>query len=104
MLETKGIELGNILRAPKKIGTDGKSEELKKILKSFKMPDKKTTTFQSGKSINTPGKAFGGKVNFHIATRKKGLPDDRGSLQPIHVVMIKEINGTLVDVKEYVAK
>ena len=104
ILETKGIELGNNLRAPKKVATNGKSEELKKILKSYKMPGRKMTTFESGRSINMPGKAFGGKVSFHVTTRKKALPDDRGSLQPIQVVMIKEINGTLVDVKEYVAK
>jgi hypothetical protein len=104
MLETKGLELGNTLKAPRKLTSDGKSEALKKILRTFKMPAKKTTTFQSGRSVTTPGKAFGGKVSFHVTTRKKSLPDDRGSLQPIQVVMVKEINGTLVDVKEYVAK
>ena len=104
MLKAKGIELGNIIKAPKKIGVDGKSEELKKVLKTLRMPRAKTMVFQSGKSTDSPGKAFGSKVNFHVATRKRSLPDDRGSLQPIQVVMVKEINGTLVDVKEYVAK
>ncbi len=103
-LEAKGIELGSILRLPKKVKPDNTSSEIKKVFKSLQMSESKTTTFESGKSIITPGKAFGGKVTFHIATRKRALPDDRGSLHPIQVVLVKEINGTLVDVKEYAAK
>ena len=104
MLETKGLELGSVLNAPRKVGKDGKSKELKEVLKKYKMPDKKTTTFQSGTNVVRTAKGLGGKINFHVATKKKSLPSNRGSLQPIRVIVVKEINGTLVDVKEYVAR
>jgi hypothetical protein len=104
ILATKGLELGSVLNAPRKVGVDGKSKELKQILNKYKMNDKKTTTFQSGKNVVRPGKSFGGQINFHVTTRKKSVPADRGSLQPIRVLVVKEISGTLVDVKEYVAR
>jgi hypothetical protein len=104
ILETKGLELGSMLNAPRKVGADGKSKELKEILRKYKMPDKKTTTFQSGKNAVRPGKSLGGKINFHVATKKKPLPSNRSSLQLIRALVVKEISGTLVDVKEYVAR
>jgi len=104
MLEAKGEELGRSIAAPRKLKTRSRSKKINEVLKPFNMQGRSAMSFQSRKAAVGPGKAFASSVKFHVVTKRKNLPGKRAGIQRIEAVVVKEIGGSLVDVKSYEAK